>query len=104
MDASEVIEIEFPESPIPDRTYRRLDEVTVRKDGCVWRVHRSDPDPFPSRPHAHYVESGLKMHLGNGALFFGNRDTGNRISSKNLAFIRQQLSQMSIELPPLIRG
>ena len=101
MNENDFVEVEFAESPIPDRTYRRLDEVTVRKDGCVWRVHKSDADGFPSRPHAHNIESGLKMHLGNGRLFFGTRDTGNRVSTKNLDFIRTQLIQIGIVPPPV---
>ena len=52
------VEVEFTESPVPDETRRRLNEITVRKDGCVWRVHKNDADGFPSRPHAHNVESG----------------------------------------------
>ena len=36
MNDDEIIEIEFSDSPIPDRTLRKLDEVTVKRDGCVW--------------------------------------------------------------------
>ncbi len=67
--------IEFDESPIPDNTYRSLGEVRVRRNGCVWAIHKSDADPFPSNPHAHNMESGLKLDLSNGRLWFGTRDT-----------------------------
>jgi hypothetical protein len=53
-------EIEFEASPIPDGTMRRLDEVTIKRDGCIWRIDRNDADPFPSNPHAHNVESGTQ--------------------------------------------
>lgn len=52
--------------------------VRIQKDyrvnGEVWRVHKADPDPFPSRPHAHCVGGttrfiGLKLHLGTAALY-----------------------------------
>src|SRR4051812_10834537 len=76
------IEVEFSESPIPDGTFRRTDEVTIKRDGCVWRIHRNDPDPFPSQPHAHNLESGLKLDLSNGELYFRGRNTGKRISNK----------------------
>lgn len=55
--------IEFEISPIPTGTKRRLDEVTIKRDGCIWRIHKNDPDPFPSNPHAHNIESDLKLDL-----------------------------------------
>ncbi len=45
-----IVEIEFPESPIPDGTFRRIAEVTIKRNGCVRRIHPNDSDPFPSRP------------------------------------------------------
>ena len=45
--------IEFDTSPIPNGVMRRMDEVTVKRDGCVWRIHKNDADPYPSNPHAH---------------------------------------------------
>ncbi len=96
-----IAEIEFPESPIPDGTFRRIDEVTIKRDGCVWRIHRNDLDPFPSQPHAHNLESGLKLDLSNGRLYFGRRDTGKSISTKDLKFIRSAAVNQNISLPPL---
>ena len=51
----------------------RLEE-DYRVGGEVWRVHKNDPDPFPSRPHAHCVGGsnrfvGCKLHLGTRQLF-----------------------------------
>lgn len=40
--------------------------------GEIWRVHKSDPDPYPSDPHAHCIEGkhkGKKLHLGTAQLF-----------------------------------
>jgi hypothetical protein len=104
MSTEDIIEIEFAESPIPASTRRQLNEITVRQDGCVWRVHKADPDPFPSRPHAHNVESGLKMHLGTGRLYFRTEDTGRSVASKHLDFIRSELERRGVELPPLARS
>ena len=101
MDQS-VVEIEFQHSPIPDGTFRRNDEVTIKRDGCVWRIHRNDPDPFPSQPHAHNVESGLKLDLSNGRLYFGRKFAGRSISSKDLEFIRSEAANRDIILPPLV--
>jgi hypothetical protein len=94
-------EIEFEQSPIPDGTLRRLDEVTIKRDGCVWRIHKNDTDPFPSNPHAHNLESGLKLDLSSGGLYLGTRDTGKRISKKDLNFIRTEATLKHITLPPL---
>jgi hypothetical protein len=58
---------------------RHLLEQTVRVHGEVWRVYKNDADPFPSNPHAHNVQSGLKLHLGTGDLFF-RREIVQRIS------------------------
>jgi len=102
ISTTDIIEIEFPESPIPDGTVRRLDEVTVRRDGCVWRIHKSDADPFPSRPHAHNMESGLKLDIGNGRLYCLTCDAGKKNQKKHLEFIRAELEQRGFsDLPPL---
>jgi hypothetical protein len=55
--AMTLCDIDLGYSPIPGGTLRRLDEVTVKRDGHVWRIHRNDADPFPSNPHAHNLES-----------------------------------------------
>ena len=49
-------------------------EEDYRVAGEVWRVHLTDPDPYPSRPHAHCVGGsnrfmGCKLHLGTRQLF-----------------------------------
>jgi len=101
MSESEFVEVEFSVSPIPPKTLRSMNEVSVRRDGCVWRVHKNDPDPFPSKPHAHNTESGLKMHLGTGRLYHRSTDTEKSIDKKLLLFIRTELSQKGLALPPL---
>jgi hypothetical protein len=94
-------EIEFEQSPIPDGTLRRLDEVTIRRDGCVWRIHKNDAHPFPSNPHAHNLESGLKLDLSSGGLYFQGEFTGKKVSKKDLEFIRTQAELKNVTLPPL---
>jgi hypothetical protein len=52
-------------------------EEDYRVGGEVWRVHKNDPDPLPSRPHAHCIGGsrrfiGCKLHLGTRQLFTGN--------------------------------
>jgi hypothetical protein len=93
--------ISFEKSIVPDQTTRKLTEVTVRSNGEVWQIHQNDADPFPSNPHAHNREKGLKLHLGTGELYFGTRNTGKKISRKDLQVIRKGLSKFS--LPSLTR-
>ena len=94
--------IEFPESPIPSQCRRNINEVTIKRDGCVWRIYQNDVDPFPSNPHVHNIESGLKLDLSNGHLFFKRTDTGKSISRKNLLFIRSELEKREIALPNMV--
>ncbi|HOT73346.1 MAG TPA: hypothetical protein PLX18_08290 [Anaerohalosphaeraceae bacterium] len=93
-------EVELDHSPIPSGCRRRLDEVTIRRDGQVWRIYKNDSDPFPSNPHAHNIESGLKLDLSNGRLYYRNTDTGKSISKRDLLAIRAQMK--NIAPPPLV--
>jgi hypothetical protein len=95
-------EVEFTESPIPSRCRRNINEVTVKRDGCIWRIYQNDDDPFPSNPHAHNIESGLKLDLSNGRLFFKRNYTGKSISRKNLLYIRIELEKREITLPSMV--
>ena len=79
-------EVRLPFSVIPAGTRRRIEEITVRMNGEVWRIHQNDADPFPSNPHAHNVESGAKMDLSTG-------------EKRRLLAIREQLAGLA--LPPL---
>lgn len=93
--------IELDISPIPDGCRRRFDEVTIKRDGLVWRINKNDVDPFPSNPHAHNVESGLKLDLSNGNLYFMRRFTEKTIAQKHLLAIRTQAEQKGVKLPSL---
>jgi hypothetical protein len=94
-------EIDLGYSPIPAGCMRRLDEVTVKRDGHVWRIHRNDADSFPSHPHAHNVESGLKLDLTTGNLYLGTQFTKKAVHRKDLLAIREQAAARGIDLPPL---
>ena len=100
--ANEPTDFDFGESPIPPNTFRLFEEITFRKDGHVWRSHKNDADPFPSDPHAHNVESGLKLDLSSGRLWCGTRDTRNSISRKHLIAIRNFAEQNGFVLPALV--
>jgi hypothetical protein len=89
-------ELEFDHSILPSHIPRSLTEQTIRCNGETWRVHRNDPDPFPSNPHAHNLESRLRLHLGTGELF-DKRRVVEKISRKDLLDIRLK----NFDLPEL---
>jgi len=91
-------EITFRNSIIPATVPTRLREQTVRRHGQVWRVHWTETDSFPSNPHAHNLDSGLKLHLGTGQLFRKKLLVG-KIRPKDLLAIRSELTRF--DLPPL---
>ena len=86
------------ESVIPSNAFRMLLEEQVRFKGEVWTIHKNDPDPFPSVPHAHNYESGLKMHMGIGELFWGTQLVG-KIRKKKFIEIRKRFTK--VKLPEL---
>lgn len=67
--------------PFEDAYGRILVQKDYKIDGLVWQVHKTDADPFPSRPHAHCVGGptrfvGNKLHLGSRELFAGAKPLG----------------------------
>lgn len=100
-----LIELEETESILPDSfkiragiaeaftSLNKLDfipKLEVKRNNEKWRIHRSDPDNFPSDPHAHNVENGLKLHLGTGGLY-NKREFVDFINEKHLDFIRSKI-------------
>jgi hypothetical protein len=56
-------------------------EKDYRVKGEVWRVYKTDADPFPSTPHAHCITGakrfvGCTLHLGTGELYRGREPVG----------------------------
>jgi hypothetical protein len=94
--ANDVIVID--ENIIPEDTFQSLYEETIKSKGNIWVIHKSDADPFPSNPHAHNKETGLKLNLGSGDLYNGKRHCG-KVSMKNLNIIRNKMK--NITPPPL---
>jgi hypothetical protein len=89
-------EVRLPVSIVPPGTLRRIEEVTVRMNGEVWRIHKNDADPFPSNPHAHNVQSGLTMDLSTGELYLKRQPAGTRVSKKDLFAIRGRLTHVTL--------
>jgi hypothetical protein len=92
-------EFELEDGILPDDIVRLLTEKTIKVKGEIWRVHKNDADPFPSVPHAHNYEAGIRLHLGNGELFNWDRQRVGNIGEKKLKAVREKLN--GIPLPPL---
>ncbi len=93
--------IELGRSLIPSGCRRHITEAMVKNDGCVWIIHKNDSDPFPSNPHAHNEESGLKLDLSNGKLYLRKEFAGEKIGKKELLKIRNIANEKNIPLPSL---
>jgi hypothetical protein len=94
-------EITLPSCIIPESLPVRLTEATFKISGYIWRIYQNDADPFPSNPHAHDVENGYKMDLGNGNLYRSTRCTGDAVKKKDLLELRAQAEQKGVVLPAL---
>ncbi|HTB07607.1 MAG TPA: hypothetical protein VK806_11705 [Bacteroidia bacterium] len=92
--------VKFKKSILPQGIPVRIDEKQIKVHGEIWRIHKYDKDPCPSNPHGHNLETGYKLHLGNGELFNSKcKSLGKSISKKDLIAIRDQL--VGIILPEL---
>jgi len=91
-------EIVLPRSILPGGVPRRLDEETIKFKGERWRIHKNDPDPFPSLPHAHNLYDNVKLDLRNGKLYRGRKYLG-QLHRKDLIEFRSKVQH--IPLPPL---
>lgn len=95
------IEIDFtiiPETLIDDSIIKGI----IKFKGEVWEIHKNDQDEFPSNPHAHNYEYGLKLHLGTGELFKKRKLMGS-VRKKDLLTIRTLITDKvkTIELPTI---
>lgn len=83
-----------------------LVEKDYRVNGEVWRVHKTDADPYPSNPHAHCVGGaprfvGLTLHLGTAELYSGRKPQGRFLNPKHFARLIEMIQPKfpDIELP-----
>ncbi len=95
---AKLLELQLKESILPDVIEQRFVEAQFKQNGEIWVVHKNDADPFPSNPHAHCYEKGLKLHLGNGKLYLGTKHVG-KVSKKQFISLRTKMAK--IKLPTL---
>lgn len=82
--------ITLNESILPLWIPKLIIEQTIKNKGEVWVIHKTDADPFPSSPHAHNYESGIKIHLGTGELF-KKRELIGFLECKKLILLRKKI-------------
>lgn len=83
------------EENIDNNGYEIRTKALVKVKGEVWKVHKNDPDPFPSSPHAHNYDTGEKLHLGTGDIYKGKSIT-RKLKEKQLKFLQEQLQRKGI--------
>lgn len=71
----------------------------IKSKGLIWLIHKYDADPFPSKPHAHELGSGIKLDLSNGKCYRKTKKV-DTIKKKDLIKIRDQASK-HFDLPKL---
>lgn len=84
----------------PEGIPRNLYEKQIKIQGQKWTIHANDLDPFPSNPHAHNYELGLKLDLSNGFLYKKCKYISS-IGKKKLLQIRNECEKQKITLPTL---
>lgn len=84
-------------------------EADYKVCGEIWRVHKSDADPYPSNPHAHCVGGakgilGCTLHLGTRELYRKRNALGRFLDSEQfnrlIELILPKFPGISLPLKP----
>ena len=81
---------EIPEEDILDDLTFRIQKHRIKQNGIIWVFHKSDPDPFPSSPHGHRVDSNERLNPYTGEVYV-EKQVKRRLKQKQLAFIQKDL-------------
>jgi len=94
-----------PEFLLPDTLENggAAPEFTLKRSGYKWRVHKNDPDPWPSTPNAHDYEANVKLDIKDGTVYDATtKKTVHRVKKADLPlgvagrFLDQKYSAMSL--------
>ena len=106
-DTEEYVSVSVGLAQWRDHKGRFILEEDYKVSGEIWRVHKSDADPYPSSPHAHCMAGaqrfvGCKLHLGTAELYDAkNKALGRFLDKKQfdrlIELIRPKFPE--IELP-----
>jgi hypothetical protein len=67
--------------------------------GRIWIIHQNDPDPWPSRPHAHEYSRREKLSLSTGEIFsIPARTPRGRLRPAELADLRGEIARRRPDL------
>lgn len=87
-----LLKVSFTGTILPSSIRVCLDEKQIKVNNEIWQIHKTDKDNRPSNPHAHNVETGYKLHLGNGQLYNSKcKPLNKRVKRKHLRSIRDKL-------------
>jgi hypothetical protein len=95
-----------PEFLLPDtlETGGAAPEFTLKRSGYKWRVHKNDPDPWPSTPHAHDYEANVKLDIKDGTVYHATtKKAVHRVKKADLIELRSEIEERwpNIPLEPL---
>lgn len=92
---------EYTEITIPDESFvyrtRFILKEDIKIDRHIWRFHRFDKDPSPSKPHGHCMKTGEKLDVYTGEVYspFGNGIIG-QIKEDSLKEIQRILKERGL--------
>lgn len=107
-ETAEFVEVSVGSTKWQDADGRYFEVADYRVSGEIWRVHKSDADPYPSNPHAHCVDGakrfiGRTLHLGTGELFDKRKGLGRYLEKHQferlLELIRPKFPDLTFPLP-----
>lgn len=89
-------EIVLENSLFPENLFMNT-KVQVKVRNRKWVIHKYDKDPFPSRPHAHLIDEGIKLVLYTGILYGGKAQI-EKVKEKELLEIRKRFIDKGVLL------
>ncbi|WP_312078237.1 hypothetical protein [Chryseobacterium sp.] len=75
-------------------------KVKIKTKGKVFIIHKNDVDPFPSNPHAHWLDTNLKVDLSNGKCYQVKKHLFT-LKNKELLDLRYKANQLGVILPEI---
>lgn len=71
---------------------RLLTEKTIKQSGYIWKFHKNDIDPWPSKLHGHEYDKNLTLDAINGCIYdTATRECCMKLKSRELNRIQKEL-------------
>jgi hypothetical protein len=69
-------------------------EFRLKLSGYIWQIHMNDPDPRPSKPHAHDYRENAKLDLRDGTVYNGTtKKRVDRVKRSDLVELRDEFAR-----------